>query len=88
MKFVKSNYRKKALILLLLSFGMILTNFSLPFFNSLFSADYYEEGNNIDFNDQNILPKTAEYQSYEGPGTNLNVSLHQSYLNKIDVRKY
>ena len=81
MKFVKSNYRKKALILLLLSFGMILTNLGLSLFNSPFLNSNYEEGNTIDFNDQDVLPITSEYQNFNGAGENFNISLHQSYLN-------
>ena len=82
MKFVKSKYRKKALILLLLSFGMILTNLSLSLFNSPFLNNNYEEGNIIDFDDQNILPKTSDsLPSSNGVGDEVNISLHQSYLN-------
>ena len=49
MKFVKSNSKKKLLILLLLSFGMTLTNLGLPLFNSLFLNNNYEDGNIIGF---------------------------------------
>ena len=82
MKLVKSNYRKKALILLLLSFGMIFTNLSLTLFNSPFLNNNYEEGNIIDYDDQNILPKTSDsLPTSTGIGNKVNITLHQSYTN-------
>ena len=86
MKLVKSNYRKKGLILLLLSFGMILTNLSLSLFNLPILNNDSEEGNIIDFYDQYTLPKTSgSLPSSDGVGDKVNITLHQSYLNKIDV---
>jgi len=83
MKFVKSNYKKKCLILLLLSFGMIMTNLSLSLFNSSFLNNNYEEGNIIDYDDQIILPKASDsLPFFNGAGAKVNVSLHQSILNK------
>ena len=78
MKLVKSNLKKKALILLFLSFGMILTNLSFsPFLNNT-----YEEGKIIDYDDQNLLPKASDsLPSSNGVGDKVNISLHQSYLN-------
>ena len=82
MKLVKSKYRKKGLVLLLLSFGMILTNLSLSLFNSPFLNNNYEEGNIIDYDDQYILPKTSDsLPTFNAVGDKVNITLHQSYLN-------
>ncbi|MBY9009966.1 MAG: hypothetical protein KGD74_08895, partial [Candidatus Lokiarchaeota archaeon] len=86
MKFGRSNSKKKLLILLLLSFGMILTNLGLPLFNSLFLDKGYEEGNIIDFGDQYILPKTSDsIPSSNGVGDKVNITLHQSILNTSTI---
>jgi len=82
MKLVKSNYKKKALILLLLSFGMILTNLGLLLFNSPFLYNNYEEGNIIDLDDQYLLLKASDsLPSSNGDGDNVNIAFHQSFLN-------
>ena len=72
--------KQKLIVLILLSLGMTFTNLGLSLFNSPFLDFNYEEGNIIDFEDQYILPKTAEYQSYDGSGKDLNITVHQSLI--------
>ena len=74
------NKKQKLVFLIILSFGMTLSNLSLPLFNSLFLGNNFYESNIINFDDQDILPKTAEYQTYEGSGKSLNITLHQSLV--------
>jgi len=74
------NKKQKLVFLIIFSFGMTLTNLGLPLFSSLFLYNNYEEGNIIDIDDQYIHPKTAEYQSYDGSGKNLNITVHQSLI--------
>jgi len=88
MKFVKSNYRKKALILLLLSFGMIFASigFSSLNFPLNFTSINMEEPNiENDFDYQIQIPKTSEYQNFDGAGENLNIALHQSLMNTSTI---
>ncbi len=74
--------KQKLIALILLTFGMTITNLGLSLFNSPYLDYNYEEGNIIDFEDQYILPKTSDsLPSSNGVGDQVNVSLHQSYLN-------
>ena len=83
MKFVKSNYRKKGLILLLLSFGMIFANVGFSSLNFPLNFTSINEETNLenDFDYKEQPPKTAEYQNFDGLGENINITLHQSHLN-------
>ena len=61
---------------------MIMTNLGLLLFNSPFLYNNYEEGNIIDFDDKNILPKTSDsLPTSTGIGNKVNITLHQSYTN-------
>ena len=87
MKFVKSNYRKKGLILLLLSFGMIFANVGFSSLNFPLNFTSINEETNLenDFDYKEQTPKTSEYQNFDGAGENLNIALHQSYLNTSTI---
>jgi len=83
MKLVKSNYKKKSLILLLLSFGMIFANIGFSSLNFPINFTSINEETNLenDLDYQEPTPKTSEYQNFNGAGEKINITLHQSYLN-------
>ena len=75
MKFVKPNDKKKLLVLLLLSFGMIFASidFSSLNFPWNFNSINNEENTNIedDLDHQIQIPKTSDHQNFNGFGQNL-----------------
>ncbi|NVM46678.1 MAG: hypothetical protein HWN79_17365, partial [Candidatus Lokiarchaeota archaeon] len=83
MNLIKSNKKKNIYGLLFLVFGMILVNCSSSILNVLVIDNSYNAENNndnsLDF--QNQTPETSDYQNFNGDGGNLNITLHQSYLN-------
>jgi len=84
MKLVKSNYRKKLVILLLLSFGMIFANigFSSINFPLNFTSIKEETNRENDLDYQIQIPKTSSSPtSFSSSGENINLTLHQSYSN-------
>ena len=72
------NKKQKLFFLLFLTFGLTLTSLNFQPFNSLQIIDNFEEGNTIDLDEQYKLPNTADYQTYDGSGEQLNITIHQS----------
>ena len=79
------NKKQKLVFLIILSLGITLTYLGLPHFSSPFLNNSYEEGNIVDFDDQDIPPKTAEYQNFNGVGQNLDIVIHQSLINSSTI---
>ena len=73
--------KKKLIFLLFLSIGMISINLNLTFFGLNFFTNNQEIGNFYEDNNiDNDFPVSAEYQTYDGNGQNLNITLHQSLV--------
>jgi hypothetical protein len=73
--------KKKLFFLLFLTIGMISINLNLICFNPDFFTNNQELSN---FYEDNYInedyPLTADYQTYNGNGLNLNITLHQSLV--------
>ena len=71
------NKKQKLILLLFLTLGLTLTSLNFLQFNSLQLTNNTDDSNTLDFDDQNTFPETAEYQTYDGSGEQLNITLHQ-----------
>ncbi|MCK4687355.1 MAG: hypothetical protein KAT66_04450, partial [Candidatus Lokiarchaeota archaeon] len=82
---VKIKKRIKATSIFLLLLGTIILNVNLIYWNftenrSLIEEEDYSDFESFDFQLENL--KTSDYQiSFNGSGGNLDIKLHQSYLN-------
>ncbi|MFX1387077.1 MAG: hypothetical protein ACFE9M_07680, partial [Promethearchaeota archaeon] len=85
----KWNKKIKAVILLILAFGMIYTPINLL---NYYSTSIQEKSNTSEekiitkenqFED--FVPKTSEYQEFKGIGEQLNITLHQSLVNSSNI---
>ncbi|MFX0075730.1 MAG: hypothetical protein ACFE96_09825, partial [Candidatus Hermodarchaeota archaeon] len=75
------NKKQKLFFLIFLTCGMTITLLGLPLFNSISFDNNFEKNSIFDFDNHKSVPKTMDYQNYRGTGEQLDVILHQSYLN-------
>ncbi|MFX1495333.1 MAG: hypothetical protein ACFFBZ_13700, partial [Promethearchaeota archaeon] len=81
----KWNKRIKAVLLLVLIFGMTFASYNTLFFtsNSFQMGVENVENEKIEHitNVEEQIPKTSEYQNFAGTGAQVNLTLHQSLIN-------
>ncbi|MFX0011549.1 MAG: hypothetical protein ACFE9R_14645, partial [Candidatus Hermodarchaeota archaeon] len=65
---------------------MTVTFLGLPLFNTILIRNDFEESNINDFKNNDYIPKTMDYQTYDGSGEGLNVTLHQSIVNATTIQ--